>query len=427
MNEKLSLQHIADALAQKAGASKKVGETFAKAFFETVVEALSQGEESIKVKGLGTFKLVQVDSRESVNVKNGQRIVIAGYKKVAFTPEESVVEVLIGHAEEVISQTDSADSADQEENSGNENINEGSASDTEEGLQPDPDIDTLIEVPAPTTVEQPQDAFGGIDLLISTPESVEEVRQQYEEARVKMEAAVAEARKANAEKLRLEKLLERLEKNLKPEEEERRDEIEASQPDSTENTGTQPTSTESSEKEPDVVNDEAKRREAFNRVMTEQPKPVDTASDDEKSHKRGWLNTAIVLLLVVLGTLVYLIHRNIEAVEQVPTIAQTKKPAKPIVPKPAKTAKPVKPAAPKVDKDSLAKAAKADSIKVVDTKKDTQAKPERPKTHRMQRGESLTKISQMYYGTKDSVRAILRVNAFNDPNNLPVGTVVNLP
>lgn len=427
MNEKLSLQHIADALAQKAGASKKVGETFAKAFFETVVEALSQGEESIKVKGLGTFKLVQVDSRESVNVKNGQRIVIAGYKKVAFTPEESVVEVLNGHAEEVISQTDSADPADQEKNSENENINAGSASDTEEDLQPDPGIDTLIEVPAPTTVEQPQDAFGGIDLLISTPESVEEVRQQYEEAKVKMEAAVAEARKANAEKLRLEKLLERLEKNLKPEEEERRDEIEASQPDSTENTGTQPTSTESSEKEPDVVNDEAKRREAFNRVMTEQPKPVDTASDDEKSHKRGWLNTAIVLLLVVLGTLVYLIHRNIEAVEQVPTIAQTQKPAKPIVPKPAKTAKPVKPAAPKVDKDSLAKAAKADSIKVVDTKKDTQAKPERPKTHRMQRGESLTKISQMYYGTKDSVRAILRVNAFNDPNNLPVGTVVNLP
>jgi nucleoid-associated protein YgaU len=55
------------------------------------------------------------------------------------------------------------------------------------------------------------------------------------------------------------------------------------------------------------------------------------------------------------------------------------------------------------------------------------AKPMRPSTHVLQRGESLTRISQKYYGTKDSVRAILRVNKFNDPDNLPVGAVVKLP
>ena len=55
------------------------------------------------------------------------------------------------------------------------------------------------------------------------------------------------------------------------------------------------------------------------------------------------------------------------------------------------------------------------------------AKEERPKTHRMQRGESLTRISQKYYGTKDSVRAILRVNTFASPDNIPVGAVVKLP
>ena len=54
-------------------------------------------------------------------------------------------------------------------------------------------------------------------------------------------------------------------------------------------------------------------------------------------------------------------------------------------------------------------------------------KPARPATHVLQRGESLTRISQKYYGTKDSVRAILRVNTFNDPDNLPVGAVVKLP
>ena len=94
MNEKLSFQNIADALSQKAGVSKKVAETFSKAFFDTIVEALYMGEDSIKIKGLGTFKLVEVESRESVNVTNGERIVIPGYKKVSFAPEDSVVELL---------------------------------------------------------------------------------------------------------------------------------------------------------------------------------------------------------------------------------------------------------------------------------------------------------------------------------------------
>jgi len=52
-----------------------------------------------------------------------------------------------------------------------------------------------------------------------------------------------------------------------------------------------------------------------------------------------------------------------------------------------------------------------------------------PKTHihRMQLGESLTSISQLYYGTRDSVRAIIRVNKFAHPNNVPVGSVIKLP
>ena len=52
-----------------------------------------------------------------------------------------------------------------------------------------------------------------------------------------------------------------------------------------------------------------------------------------------------------------------------------------------------------------------------------------PKTHihRMQLGESLTSISQLYYGTRDSVRAIIRVNKFAHPDNVPVGSVIKLP
>lgn len=438
MNEKLSFQSIADTLAKKSGVSKKVADTFSKAFFDTIVEALGAGE-VIKIKGLGTFKLVEVGDRESVNVTTGKRFVIPGYKKLAFTAEDSVVEVLSGRVESV--QEIKEEIREEVKEEVKVEVEEVKEVAKEEVKAEKPvEIEKLIQVPEPEQVEQPQDKFAGIDMLISTPESVEDVRQQYEEAKARMETAVEEARKANAEKLRLEKLLERLEKNVEPEavapvviETEAETPIESN---------TSSKILENNDSEIDKNLEEEKRQEAFKRVMTEQPKTQEPEPQEEKTGKKSfWVTAAVILLLAVLGTFVYLIHQNIEAVEKVQKTEQTQKPAKPEKPtKATQPAKPVKPATPKVDKDSLAKAQKADSIKVAkevkeakdtkdvkDTKVKEEPKPERPTIHRMQRGESLTRVSQKYYGTKDSVRAILRVNTFADPDNIPVGAVVKLP
>ena len=160
MNEKLSFQSIADALARKAGVQKKVADTFSKAFFDTIVEALVAGE-TLKIKGLGTFKLVEVDDRESVNVSTGKRLVIPGYKKVAFTAEDKVLEVLNERPE-------------------SEEVKEEKSEEKPVVKEEKPvEIEKLIQVPEPEKVETPQDAFAGIDMLISTPESVEDIRQQY--------------------------------------------------------------------------------------------------------------------------------------------------------------------------------------------------------------------------------------------------------
>lgn len=438
MNEKLSFQSIADTLAKKSGVSKKVADTFSKAFFDTIVEALGAGE-VIKIKGLGTFKLVEVGDRESVNVTTGKRFVIPGYKKLAFTAEDSVVEVLSGRVESV--QEIKEEIREEVKEEVKVEVEEVKEVAKEEVKAEKPvEIEKLIQVPEPEQVEQPQDKFAGIDMLISTPESVEDVRQQYEEAKARMETAVEEARKANAEKLRLEKLLERLEKNVEPEavapvviETEAETPIESN---------TSSKILENNDSEIDKNLEEEKRQEAFKRVMTEQPKTQEPEPQEEKTGKKSfWVTAAVILLLAVLGTFVYLIHQNIEAVEKVQKTEQTQKPAKPEKPtKATQPAKPVKPATPKVDKDSLAKAQKADSIKVAkeakeakdtkdvkDTKVKEEPKPKRPTIHRMQRGESLTRVSQKYYGTKDSVRAILRVNTFADPDNIPVGAVVKLP
>lgn len=455
MNEKLSFQNIADTLARKAGVQKKVAETFSKAFFDTIVEAVSAGD-VVKIKGLGTFKLVEVGDRESVNVSTGMRFVIPGYKKLTFTAEDHVAEVLNPQAKTSVQVDESAKVAEPTKVAESvivevpTKVAESVKAETSievEATKKEEDIETLIQVPEPEQVETPQDAFAGIDMLISTPESVDDLRQQYEEAKAKMETAVEEARKANAEKMRLEKLLKRLEQNVEPEvvahTEDTESPANASPVETAEDTkpiSLIPVAAVSGNPNPSVeTSEEEKRQEAFNRVMTE---PSHTQEEEVLSkpsgNKRFWLTTLIILLLAVLGIFVYLIHRNIEAVEKVQTTEQITQPAK--AEKPAQPAKPTKPAAPKTDKDSLAKAQKADSVKVAakpqkDTSKpDVQkpeaqkpAKEERPKTHRMQRGESLTRVSQKYYGTKDSVRAILRVNTFANPDNIPVGAVVKLP
>ena len=490
MNEKLSFQNIVDTLARKAGVQKKVAETFSKAFFDTIVEAVSAGD-VVKIKGLGTFKLVEVGDRESVNVSTGMRFVIPGYKKLTFTAEDHVAEVLNPQAKTSVQVEEPAKVAEPTKVAEPEKVEvptkvaepvKAETSIEVETPKKEEDIETLIQVPEPEQVETPQDAFAGIDMLISTPECVDDLRQQYEEAKAKMETAVEEARKANAEKMRLEKLLERLEQNVEPEVVAHKENIEspanASPVETAEDTkpiSLIPVAAVSGNPNPSVeTSEEEKRQEAFNRVMTE---PSHTQEEEVSSkpsgNKRFWLTTLIILLLAVLGVFVYLIHRNIEAVEKVQTTEQTTQPAK--AEKPAQPAKPTKPAAPKTDKDSLAKAQKADSVKVAakpqkdtskpdvqkpdvkktdaskdkpstpdtkktdaqksDTKKQDTKKPEaqkpakeeRPKTHRMQRGESLTRVSQKYYGTKDSVRAILRVNTFANPDNIPVGAVVKLP
>jgi len=447
MNEKLSFQNIADTLARKAGVQKKVAETFSKAFFDTIVEAVSAGD-VVKIKGLGTFKLIEVGDRESVNVSTGMRFVIPGYKKLSFTAEDHVVEVLNPQAknEEEVTLAEDAHTESvvvAEPVMVAEPIKTEAPIEMEEPKK-EADIETLIQVPEPEQVETPQDAFAGIDMLISTPESVDDIRQQYEEAKAKMESAVEEARKANAEKMRLEKLLERLEKNVEPEvvphTEKTEKEVSAETVKDTNPVSAIPVTPANEKADPSVETfEEEKRQAAFNRVMTEpshsqEEKPQSKPS----SNKRFWLTVLIILLLAVLGVFIYLIHRNIEAVEKVHTVEQTTKPAK--KDKSVQPAKSTKPVVPKADKDSLVKAQKADSVKVAPepqkeaSKPDAQkpevqkpAKEERPKTHRMQRGESLTRVSQKYYGTKDSVRAILRINTFADPNNIPVGAVVKLP
>ena len=91
--EKVSSQEIIDLVAQKASISKRAAEEFLKVMIGTIEEALLAGE-IVKIKNFGTFKLHWNEPRKSVNVQTGEDIIIDGYYKVNFIPENNLKELV---------------------------------------------------------------------------------------------------------------------------------------------------------------------------------------------------------------------------------------------------------------------------------------------------------------------------------------------
>lgn len=83
---KVSIQDMAQAIAARHGLSPQDAEKFVAALFDVVNDGLHE-EKIVKVKGLGTFKVIGVRERESVNVNTGERVVIESHGKITFTPD----------------------------------------------------------------------------------------------------------------------------------------------------------------------------------------------------------------------------------------------------------------------------------------------------------------------------------------------------
>ena len=91
MDNKINLSQLADLLSQAGGMSKSASEQFVKNFFDIISQnVLTDG--LVKVKGLGTFKLLDMEDRESVNVNTGERFTIEGHQKISFTPDADLKE-----------------------------------------------------------------------------------------------------------------------------------------------------------------------------------------------------------------------------------------------------------------------------------------------------------------------------------------------
>ena len=90
---KISIQDLSSVLVDKRGLSKKEASNFISEMFDIVQQELEK-EKLVKIKGLGTFKIIDVDDRESVNVNTGERVLIEGHGKITFTPDSLMKELV---------------------------------------------------------------------------------------------------------------------------------------------------------------------------------------------------------------------------------------------------------------------------------------------------------------------------------------------
>ncbi len=92
-NDKINIQEIVDLVSARLSISKKQIEEFFREFLPIIEDALKAGE-VVKIKNFGTLKMQWNNPRKSVNVNTGEEIIIEGYNKVVFTPEESLKELV---------------------------------------------------------------------------------------------------------------------------------------------------------------------------------------------------------------------------------------------------------------------------------------------------------------------------------------------
>ena len=89
MDAKLNHSDFSALLSKQLDISASKAEQFTKAFFDILIEGL-ESDGIVKINGLGTFKMIDVASRGSVNVNTGEKIEIKGHRKLTFIPADTL-------------------------------------------------------------------------------------------------------------------------------------------------------------------------------------------------------------------------------------------------------------------------------------------------------------------------------------------------
>ena len=413
MNNRLSIQDLALILSEQTGKSTEEALRFLQEFIAVVSEGV-YNDKLVKVKGLGTFKIIRVEERASVSVNSGERFVIPSHYKFTFTPDKELKELVnkpfsLFDTVELNEEVDFSDVDVSAETSGAEEA----ADDSSEEILPDGIPEQAIEAPqTPEPEVKPEPA-------------VEEETTPQEEAKAEPEAETETMPEPEVEA----EPEPKAEAETTPQEE-----VEA-EPESEAETETTPEPEVEAEPEPKIEAETTPQEEA-----KAEPKPAEPVSSvsgykeyrrkRRRSASRKLLFPIACLFVVIVLGIVYIVclsgrttvNKNWE-----PPMAEVGNPTPEagMNPVPADSTGVTPP-----DSASLA----ADSVVAEPPVVEENQPEETPKSDilalvTIKAGDRLASFAKQYYGHKFFWVYIYQYNQdiISDPNNIPIGTELRIP
>lgn len=89
--DKTNMNELVQLVAEKTGVNRNVADGFLKKLFAVIEDGL-RADGAVKINNFGTFRLQWNEPRKSVDVNTGEEILIEGYNKVVFLPENFLKE-----------------------------------------------------------------------------------------------------------------------------------------------------------------------------------------------------------------------------------------------------------------------------------------------------------------------------------------------
>ena len=443
MKQKLLLSDFAQWLSEKEGITKKEAQTFLRTLFQIVEQGLTD-DQFVKIKGLGTFKLVTVNERESVNINTGERFQIGEHNKIAFIPDASMKEIInrpFAHFESVdlSDETDTAelDAVDEAVKQEFPPISEEETSTAEESIPTT--VEVITESSHPTSLPEKQkyvteEVSEESNLTEEIPTEFATITEGLEEKKAEEKAetetlAQAEETEALAQAEETETLAQAEETEALAQAEavaitakETASESQASEENHTpEETPIQVVST--SEKT-DAMGTDAE-------ISVSQPTTLTVsgaAVEEEEDTRRPWLRrTLMALFVLLLCTASYFAGYYRLLCPPCASTAPTA-PAAKVQPDSTQAKKPQA-----AKKDSAAVSAASQTVsKPLNEVKDSVKQPQKQeeavtRTHTIRVGDNLSRIARKYYGDDHYVDFIIRKNNLKNADNIHVGKVLVLP
>ena len=443
MKQKLLLSDFAQWLSEKEGITKKEAQTFLRTLFQIVEQGLTD-DQFVKIKGLGTFKLVTVNERESVNINTGERFQIGEHNKIAFIPDASMKEIInrpFAHFESVdlSDETDTAelDAVDEAVKQEFPPISEEETSTAEESIPTT--VEVITESSHPTSLPEKQkdvteEVSEESNLTEEIPTEIATITEGLEEKKAEEKAETETL--AQAEETEALAQAEETEALAQAEETETLAQAEAVAITAKETASESQASEENltPEETPIQVVSTSEKTDAMGtdaEISVSQPTTLTVsgaAVEEEEDTRRPWLRrTLMALFVLLLCTASYFAgyYRLLcpPCASTAPTAPATK-----VQPDSAQAKKPQA-----AKKDSAAVSAAPQTVsKPLNEAKDSVKQPQKQeeavtRTHTIRVGDNLSRIARKYYGDDHYVDFIIRKNNLKNADNIHVGKVLVLP